>query len=279
MINKKMLCLVCLLGLILSFTSYDIIGYFHLQRSQSIVAKGTDFTDRHSTNISQVGKNNICVKLPVTIPILMYHSIRVSHNRLCVSPADLSKELDYLKYHGYTTITMNQVWTDLHDRRSLPKKPVAITFDDGYRDNYTEAFPLLRERYMVATIFIITKKLNTPGGITVDELREMNKYGIEIGSHTQHHLNLRTLNQTELIAEIAQSRTILENIFHCPVVSFCYPSGKHSPAAVAEVKQAGYLGAVTVQPAKASSMDNIYLLPRVRVDGGESLKCFADSLL
>lgn len=279
MINIKRLCLVCLLGLILSFTFHDIIGYFHSRGSQSLVAKGRVSTDRHTTNMSQVEKNNICDKLPVTIPILMYHSVRDAHNRLCVSPADLSKELDYLKNHGYTTITMNQVWTDLHNRRSLPKKPVAITFDDGYRDNYTAAFPLLRERYMVATIFIITKKLNTPGGLTVDELREMNKYGIEIGSHTQHHLNLRTLNQAELVAEIAQSRTILQNIFHCHVLSFCYPSGKHSPAVVAEVKQAGYLDAVTVQPAKASSMDNIYLLPRVRVDGGESLKCFAASLM
>lgn len=271
--NIKYLFIVFLIGFFLSGAVFSEC-LVHAQ-NQSAEAREAVTVSHQPMPAGQVKASS---KKPFTIPILMYHSIHSAPNRLCVSPCELDAQLDYLKNNGYTTVTMSQVIRALHDEDSLPEKSVAVTFDDGYRDNYIEAFPRLRDRHMVATVFIITRKLNTPNGLTTDQVREMNKYGIEIGSHTQHHVDLRNLNKAQLISEIAQSRINLINTIHCPVVSFCYPSGKYTPLAVDEVKQAGYLGAVTTQPGKVNKDSNLYLMPRIRVNGGESLKYFAASL-
>lgn len=219
-------------------------------------------------------------KLSDGVPILMYHSISETEvdNKLCVSPTDLEQQLDYLVREGYHTLTVKDLLAAANGKAMLPPKPLILTFDDGYRNNYTVAYPLLKARGMVATIFVITEKIGTPNGISPSELREMVNNGMEIGSHTRHHFDLRTLEPVELADEIAGSRRILADVLRSPVETFCYPSGKYSPSALEQVKTSGYLGAVTTEPGVMSDQDKRWLMPRIRVSGGESLEQYIASL-
>lgn len=217
-------------------------------------------------------------KLADGVPILMYHSISEANNKLCVSPTDFTAQLNYLVHAGYQTITVRQLMMAIDGHGALPPKPVVITMDDGYRDNYTIAYPLLKERNMVATIYMIAQKVGTANGITTSEIKEMYDNGIEIGSHTQHHLDLRYLNDAQLNEEIAGSRQLLSTMLQLPVETFCYPSGRYSPLAIQKVETSYYLGAVTTQPGIVNNENQRWLMPRIRVDGGESLEIFIANL-
>ncbi|MGE5380720.1 MAG: polysaccharide deacetylase family protein [Methylocystaceae bacterium] len=217
-------------------------------------------------------------KLADGVPILMYHSIANADNKLCVKPGDLEQQLDYLVQEGYHTITVKQLLAAAQGQTDLPPKPLVITFDDGYRDNYTVAYPMLKKRGMVATIYVITRKIGTPDGISAEELREMAANGIEIGSHTWHHVDLRSVNNRQLVEEITVSRQILLEILQVPIDTFCYPSGRYTLAAIKQVEAAGYQGAVTTTPGVVSDRCDPWLIPRIRVNGGESLQQFIASI-
>src|SRR5262245_20632003 len=105
------------------------------------------------------------------VPILMYHYISANprapadplRTRLSVPPAQFAQQLAYLHRAGYTTITLDDLVDALHLHATLPSKPVILTFDDGYQDFYTNAYPLLRRYRDKATIYIITRNVGTPG--------------------------------------------------------------------------------------------------------------------
>jgi len=217
-------------------------------------------------------------KLADGVPVLMYHSINVEDNILCVSPGDLEKQLDYLVSEGYHTVTVKHLLAAAEERAALPTKPIVITFDDGYRNNYTVAYPMLKARGMVATIYVFTEKVGTPNGMTAAELREMASYGIEIGSHTRHHLDLRTMNDQGLTDEIVNSRKILAEMLQGPVETFCYPAGKYSLPATQKVQSAAYQGAVTTQPGVMTDLSERWLIPRIRVNGNKDLEHFKAQL-
>lgn len=212
------------------------------------------------------------------VPILMYHSVSISANRLCIPPQKLDQQFTWLQQNGFNTITMKRLLYSLNKHQALPSRAIVLTFDDGYRDNYDQAFPLLQKHHMVATIFLMTAKIGTAVGLTPDQIKHMQEYGIEFGSHTVHHVDLRYVSAAGLISEIQGSKHILENILGEKVVSFSYPSGKYTAATIQAVKDAGFEGAVTTAPGKIMPNYNVYLLPRVRVNGDESLSQFIASI-
>ena len=188
-------------------------------------------------------------------------------NRLCISPVEFARHLDWLKDRGYTTITMKEYLMARATGDSLPSKPVVITLDDGYDDNYLTAFPLLRERGMRATVFLIADKIGRKGYLSLEQLIEMREYGIEFGSHSMTHTDLKKSGREVQRREVRNSRRVIEDALGTDVISFCYPSGQYNLGVIEEAKVAGYMGAVTVNPGQITDKSRVYELPRIRVYG------------
>src|SRR5262249_23261713 len=153
------------------------------------------------------------------IPILMYHHIAAppnTHNQressLDVPPAQLEAELAYFQSAGYTTITLDELTAALREGAPLPTKPLILTFDDGYGDFYTAAFPLLKRYNAKATIYIISERVGKPGYLTWDELRELATSPlITVGAHTRTHPQLAKQSAARVREELDGSKTDLES--------------------------------------------------------------------
>lgn len=201
------------------------------------------------------------------IPVLMYHHIRqINENlspmavSLSVDPKKFEAQLDYIQSLGYTTTNFRKLKAG-----DLPEKPIILTFDDGYENFYTYAFPALKKRHMTAVTYIITKQIDTGTYMSLRQILELQDYGIEIGSHTLHHYDLSTLSDKDQALEILDSKRILENLLEQPVVSFCYPYGKYNKTSKDLIEKAGYEFAVTVNGG-VSKFSHLLDLERLRVN-------------
>jgi len=213
------------------------------------------------------------------IPILMYHEIGNGPNNLFVSEQDFQQQMQYLYQKGFRTVTMSQAREILVNRKTGPGgQPMVITFDDGYSSLYHRAWPVLKEYGFVATAFIITDFVGRPRYLTWEQTRELNGYGVEIGSHTQTHPDLSTLKSESLKREIMGSKQTLEQQLKAPATSFCYPGGFYNRQTMEVVREAGYGVAVTTHGGIASVQDDLYQLSRIRVYRGMSMKAFVKSL-
>jgi peptidoglycan/xylan/chitin deacetylase (PgdA/CDA1 family) len=221
----------------------------------------------------------------VRVPILMYHYIRVSPNpsdrlgfNLSVTPADFSRQMDWLAENGYHPVDFDDLRGYLLGREDLPSRPVILTFDDGYRDMYTTAFPILRSHQFKAVSYIVSGFVNSPQYVTADQVMEMDVNGIQIGAHTVSHADLTRVSAPDLRREVFESKASLEALVGHPVLDFCYPTGKFNDAVVRIVQEAGFQTATTTQPGVAHSAAERFVWTRVRVSGGESLEQFISDL-
>ena len=237
------------------------------------------------------------VRRTINIPILMYHHITnvPTHNildfSLTVNPIVFSRQLDYLKQRGYHTITFNQLFDFLYYNGPLPSKPIILTFDDGYDDAYNFAYPILQAHGYSGMFFIITGKVGWKGQATWDQLREMLANGMQMGSHTVHHVNIGLIwrvSHTVAQQELQQAKQDLQAQLDIVIQQFCYPTGEPfhhekpvvQQAVMALLAQDGYIGATTDPPPVGITQDSQkpFILLRVRVDGRESLQAFYASI-
>ncbi len=221
----------------------------------------------------------------VRVPVLMYHYIRVNPDpndkvgfNLSVRPEDFARQMDWLAAAGYHPIDFDDLRGYLLGGGDLPDRPVVLTFDDGYRDLYTVAFPVLRAHRFKAVAYIVAGFVGSPVSVTPEQVLEMDANGIEIGSHTVSHADLTKLSGSNLWHEVFDSRAALEALLGHPVLDFCYPAGRYDDAVVRAVQAAGYATATTTQPGQVHSAGDRHLWTRVRVDGGESLEQFVADL-
>ncbi len=213
----------------------------------------------------------------------MYHYIRPLPGPedpigrgLSVDPESFRAQLHWLATHGYTPITLSELAAIRQGRLPAPAKPVVLTFDDGYRDFYENAWPLLRSYGFHATVFVITGFLDTPRYLTWDMVRELDRSGlVEIGGHTVHHVDLTQASDKDLVQELTDCQRALSEALGHSVVSFAYPAGKFDSRVEAATAQAGYRIAVTTQPGWSGVADDWLALPRLRVRGEMSLAEFA----
>ncbi|MBQ6947085.1 MAG: polysaccharide deacetylase family protein [Clostridia bacterium] len=163
----------------------------------------------------------------VRLPILMYHAVGDDPwgiASLFVRPSELEKQLQYLQKEGYTTITFEDV-----DRLDEIEKPIMLTFDDGYEDNYSQLFPLLKKYNAKATVFVITGSIGTTHYLTNEQIKEMSDSGlVSIQSHTVSHPFLSDLGEEELEKELLGSKQALAKITGKEPFVICYPTGKSS---------------------------------------------------
>jgi peptidoglycan/xylan/chitin deacetylase (PgdA/CDA1 family) len=218
----------------------------------------------------------------INVPILTYHYIRVNPDRndrlgfaLSVTPSDFAAQMDWLAQNGYHTITTADLYTYLNKYGGLPSKPVILTFDDGYADFYTTALPILRSHGFVAVSYVVSGFVGWPGYMTSAQIREADRSGMEIGSHTVNHPNLANMSAAAVWSQLTQSKQFLEQVLGHPVLSFCYPSGKYTSAVAAAVAAAGFQDATTTRSGYTYTLANRYIWSRLRVSGGEPLDQFA----
>ncbi len=209
------------------------------------------------------------------VPILMYHHIaqpppnadRIRYN-LSVPPARFEAHLRYLKEAGYTTITLDDLIYYLTQGRPLPPKPIILTFDDGYRDNYTNAFPLLKKYGFTATFFIITDLVNQghPEYLTWDMVREMRAAGMRFGAHGRTHIDLSQADLDQLVWQALGSTEVFQVELGEPARYIAYPSGKYNDQVIAVYKSAHYWAGLTTQQGATHESTRLFELKRIRVE-------------
>jgi peptidoglycan/xylan/chitin deacetylase (PgdA/CDA1 family) len=197
---------------------------------------------------------------------------------LTVQTSVFDAQMRWLARHGFDAISEQQLFDALEwGRPPLPPRPVLITFDDGYTDVLWNAEPILHRLHMPATAFVITGRV---GGLdrsflSWPELRDLERDGFAIGSHTVHHLDLTALSPAQAWLELTASREALERHLGVAVDWFSYPAGAENPAVVRLVRRAGYLLAVTTRPGSVQSAREPFLLHRDEIRRGEGVVSFA----
>ena len=210
------------------------------------------------------------VTTPVRFPILMYHSIaNIPGNSLCLPPEQFEHQMELLHKEGYYTLTPNEVYRVL-TRQEIPvgkeNKIVFITFDDGYENNYSSAYPILKKLSLHATIGMITDKINTPDMLSTNELKKLRKEKlVSIASHTVSHTELNTLNTEQQLVEMANSRGLLNRSLKQNTILLIYPVCRYTPASPFIAQRAGYKFALTTKPGLANASQGLYELHRQRV--------------
>ena len=200
------------------------------------------------------------------ILVLNYHQVDNKSTYLAVPPSDFEAQMKFLVDSGCVTITPDELYAGLNGDIELPPKPVLITFDDGYIDNYTNAFPILKKYGLHATIFIIPSFTGVyPGYMNWEQLKEMEANGITIESHTLTHPKLEELPDDEIRMELLNSKNLLEENLGHPVEFLAYPTGTYNLHIAGIAQDAGYKGAFTIKYGVVDRGSNFYALERVPI--------------
>ena len=202
------------------------------------------------------------------IPILMYHEIGEPFSQLkelFVKTEDFERQMQYLIDNGYNTVHMSDVANHWLRDGYLPPKPIVVTFDDGYRGNHSEAFPIMKQKDLTATIYIVENSLGNANFLTDDMIIEMHAAGFEIGHHTTSHVDLTTVTEKRLIDEVYSSKKRLENRLNIEMTTFAYPASSYDDRVIEQLQQAGFVTAVTTNYGLASWEQDLLQLKRIPV--------------
>jgi peptidoglycan/xylan/chitin deacetylase (PgdA/CDA1 family) len=217
----------------------------------------------------------------VTVPILMYHYVRVNPDPrdqlgfgLSVTPANFAQQMDALAAAGIQPITVADLAGAVLGQNGLPARPVVLTFDDGYADFYTNAAPILRAHGFPAAVYVITGKAGSFGYLTWEQIEDLDHSGFTMAAHTVNHVPLDQQAPGALAHEIRHSKQSLEEHLHHPVVDFAYPYGKFNSAVEGEVRAAGFTTAASTIGGNQHSRGTLWHLYRVGVTGRDNLAAF-----
>jgi len=231
------------------------------------------------------------------IKVLMYHRIfdpadgSADDRKTCIPPAVFRSHLRTIERLGFTPVTFEDYALYLDGRLNLPKKPILITFDDGYVDTLHTALPILREFGMKAVVFVLadpamkTNSWDAGKGITqaplmtAEQIIELHAAGIEIGSHSLTHPHLTELTKERAWEEISRSRVLLEILLNAPVRVFAYPYGDLNAEVRHLVGEAGYRFGCGVYTGPPSIGDDHFDIRRITPTGTFDPVAFALQLV
>lgn len=245
-------------------------------KGDKVNSEGVATDDNNSTNVDapketpeEKNDDNYVTldRNSVRIPILMYHSISDDNpnNNLLVPVKQFESEVKWLKENGFTPMLLEDV-VKAYNTGYVPKKPVAITFDDGYEDNYTGAYRILKENNMKATFFIITNNTDEDSFyMNSSMLKEMNENGMGIENHTSRHIEFTNISRENKIAIIQEGRDALKEKVGVDSKFICYPVGRYDEETIEVEKELGIEAAVTTEYGISSASDGLYSLKRVRM--------------
>lgn len=204
---------------------------------------------------------------PMNIIILNYHKVEDKNISLSVNVADFDAQMAYLQENNFHTISPEEFCAAMNGTGTLPENPVMITFDDGYFDNYTNAYPILKKYGFKAVIFVITSFMDQGNMyyFTWDQAKEMEQNGISIESHTVSHQSMTELTDEQLRFELAESKKRIETMLGKTVSFVAYPTGTYNLHIAQLVKEAGYKGAFTIKYGNVDQASNMYALERIPI--------------
>ena len=229
------------------------------------------------------------------IPILFYHKVNYlnpesTEQCLYVTPKDFEKQMNLLKKWNYMTVSLDDVVSSAKRNKEFPKKPIVITFDDGYLDNYTYAFPIMKNRGFTGTVFLTTdavgktmvfdeSKEKIPDKfMSWEDAKKMAAFGFSFGSHSCAHKRMTKLTDEEAWDEITKSKQIIEENLSQPVKYFCYPYGDYNEKIKNFLAQAEYKGACTTKRGMNHTPETIFELRRIPVKNNTNILKFVFSI-
>lgn len=196
----------------------------------------------------------------MNVPVIAYHKIDrpsadVRIRGAYTAPGRFSKQIAYLKRRGCDFYTASELVKSYSENGRFPANAICLTFDDGWKDNYTNAFPILKQFGVKATIFLVPSCIGqTTDQVTADgegarehlsenDIREMSAFGIEFGSHSMNHKLFDRITKAEIEFEVNESKKHIENLLQKECDVFAYPAGFFTDFAKSAVKDAGYYAA------------------------------------
>ncbi len=221
-------------------------------------------------------------------PILMYHYVSeppadadIYRRDMSVTPERFENHLQYLRQAGYETITLDDLLYALTQGRSLPPKPIILTFDDGYEDNFLNAFPLLEKYGMIGHFSIMTDVISaeTPGYMNWSQIEEMAVAGQRFGSHARYHIPSQKGGSIDYLIwhALGAMEAIQEHLGYHPRW-ITYPSGEYDAQTIAVYRSAYYWGGLSTEQGATHTLDDIFALKRVRVRGSYTAEDLAGIL-
>jgi peptidoglycan/xylan/chitin deacetylase (PgdA/CDA1 family) len=193
---------------------------------------------------------------PQKVPILLFHR---------VARRPFARQVAALERAGYRAVTLERAWRSWHGGPRLPRRPVVLSFDDGYASHARVALPVLRSRGWPGTLYLTLARLEHPDGLTRAQVRRMVGAGWELGAHTTTHPDLTRLDAERLREELAGPREAIRAEFGVPADHFAYPYGRSDATVAAAVRATGYTTATTIRRGLASVGDDPFALDRVSV--------------
>ncbi len=225
------------------------------------------------------------------LPILMYHNIARAprdlrvYRSLFVSPAAFARQMWLLHTLGYTGLSMTAAMPYLRGERT--GRIAIVTLDDGYVDNLDSALPILQRYGFSATCYVVSGSIGRYNQwdaerlgvrkplMSVEQLRDWHRGGMEIGAHTRSHPRLTQCDDAQLHEEIHGSKATLEDHLDAPVTQFCYPYGDADDRVAGVVRAAGFAAATTTRRGRASAGLDLWQLPRIQIARHHLLPQFA----
>ena len=199
------------------------------------------------------------------VAILAYHRVSDDAEEYSVSQQQFAEQMKFLRDQGYTAISLSEMADAFSGKKALPTKPIVITFDDGYADNYLAGLPILEQYGMKATVFVIVGSVGQPEYLTWEQAAQLRLRGVEIGSHTMSHAALSDLDEQQRRHELVESKRILEGQLSTRVDFLAYPYGNFDAALYPLLEQAGYRGACTGIAGLNFAADQPYAWKRINV--------------
>lgn len=211
------------------------------------------------------------------VPILCYHSVHADwQSPLAVAPDDFDRQCEWLRRHR-TVVDLDTAVRLASRSGRLPRRTVALTFDDGFADNLETALPILRRHGLPAAMFIVADTLT--GGhpvdwvddppafslrtLTLEQTRQLAAAGMTIGSHTMTHRTQTELTVDVCRRDLVESRRMLEDLLDVPITYLAYPRGRHNRAVRAAAEAAGYTHSFALPTGPETVTE--HSLPRVGV--------------
>lgn len=211
------------------------------------------------------------------VPIIMYHSVNPEakpENRLAVTAQTFQRQMRFLKTHNYNVIPLEELCILIKEKKKIPPRTIAITIDDGYKDVYTYAFPVLKKYGLFATVFIIIDEVGRPQNdrLSWKEIEAMRDSGVVFfGSHALGPEPLVKIKSNEEVKrQISASKRILEEKLGVKINLFSYPEGMFNHDIRQLVIDFGYLGAVATSPGPDYPDDDVFALKRLRISENAS---------
>ncbi len=226
------------------------------------------------------------------VPVLMYHAFTDSgeEDRYVLPKRSFARQMRLLALLRYRTISFEQLGEAMRERRPLPRRTFVVTIDDGYRDNFEIAHPILDRHRFTATVFLVSKRIGASNDwgdkgavsgrptLSLEQIEAMRAGGIEFGAHTRTHCRLSEAGEEKIAEQVGGSRHDLGEELGESVDTFAYPYGLYDERVVRATGEAGFLAACTTWVRPARLGDDPLRIPRIEVEGSDSLLRFLRNL-